>query len=497
LAVADSGQLDSLQQARADLVRARLAFVRRHGNDAAPLLLAAARRFESVDPTLARETYLDALIAAIFAGRLAGDCGVAEVAQAVGGCVRPTPPGPEDLLLDGIATVYSKGFSAGLPGVRAALHTYGNGMTIERELRWIVLACFAATRVWDMDRHTSLSQRYLQLVRDTGAASQLPLALSSRFVPLLFTGEFDEAARTAQNMCTAIDAMGNAVSPYSAIALAAWRGRHVEMEALSARARRDAETRGEGHGLTVIAWAESVLANARGNYRAALDAATYAASCRDGAGASGWALPELVEAATRTGDCAAAAAALGRLIDSTTPSATEWSLGLEARSRALTTAGDSAEALYVEACERFIRAGLRPDLGRAHLLYGEWLRRQRRKADARTQLRTAFGLFESIGMEAFARRAERELLATGETARRRSATASYVDLTAQEVQIACYARDGLSNPEIGERLFISANTVKFHLSKVFMKLGIRSRSQLPIALAQRGVTEPPIGLPTG
>ncbi|WP_347221245.1 LuxR C-terminal-related transcriptional regulator, partial [Mycolicibacterium poriferae] len=282
-----------------------------------------------------------------------------------------------------------------------------------------------------------------------------------------------------------------------AIARAAWRGRHVEMEALSARARRDAETRGEGHGLTVIAWAESVLANARGNYRAALDAATYAASCRDGAGASGWALPELVEAATRTGDCAAAAAALGRLIDSTTPSATEWSLGLEARSRALTTAGDSAEALYVEACERFIRAGLRPDLGRAHLLYGEWLRRQRRKADARTQLRTAFGLFESIGMEAFARRAERELLATGETARRRSATASYVDLTAQEVQIACYARDGLSNPEIGERLFISANTVKFHLSKVFMKLGIRSRSQLPIALAQRGVTEPPIGLPTG
>ncbi|BBY15268.1 helix-turn-helix transcriptional regulator [Mycolicibacterium litorale] len=483
LTAADNAPLSGLQRARVDLVRAQLASIGNHGNDAAPLLLCAARRLETVDAALARETYLDALAAALFAGRLAVDGGVVEVSEAARAVTRGLrSPRACDLLLDGIATLYDDGFGEGLPTVAEALRVYGRGMSPEEELRWMVLACFASARIWDMDRHISLSARFVQLVRDAGAVSHLPLALSCRFLPLLFTGKFDEAARTTEEMRAAIDAMGKNLTPYSEIALTAWRGRHAELEALSAEARLDAHRRGEGHGLTVIAWAKAVAANSRCDYRAAREAAAYAASYRGDGGASWWALTELVEAATRLGETAVASAALDRLAESTTPSGTDWSLGVEARSRAVTSGDDAAESAYVEAVDRLARAGLRPDLGRAHLLYGEWLRRQRRRVDARAQLRAALDLFESIGMEAFAERARRELLATGEKARRRSARPSVAELTAQEVQIARLARDGLSNPEIGARLFISAHTVKYHLGKVFAKLGIRSRSQLDGAL---------------
>ena len=349
----------------------------------------------------------------------------------------------------------------------------------------MLLACFAASRVWDLDRHTSLSLRYTELVRDAGAVTQLPLALSSRFMPLLFTGEFEQAARVTDDMCAAIDAMGKNLSPYSSIALAAWRGRHADLAALSEPARSDAERRGEGHGLTVIAWAEAVAAVGRCAYRQALTAAAYASSYRGDGGASWWTLPELIEAATRLGDTTTALDALDRLVETTTPSGTDWSLGIEARSRALVSDGAVAERLYLEALERLSRAGLRPDLGRTHLLYGEWLRRHRRRVDARAQLRCALDLFESIGMEAFAERTRGELLATGETARRRKSPPSVTQLTPQEAQIARLAREGLSNPEIGARLFLSARTVQYHLSKVFTKLDIRSRSQLDVALPDR------------
>jgi DNA-binding CsgD family transcriptional regulator/tetratricopeptide (TPR) repeat protein len=484
LAVADSVPLSDLQQARADLVRAHVALVSTHGNDAAPLLLGAARRLEAIDADLARETYLDAMVAAIFAGRLVVDGGVVEVSEAAGAVTRGLrAPRTGDLLLDGIATQYREGFQKGLPTVVEGLRVYGQGMTTEQELRWMLLACFAASRVWDLDRHTSLSLRYAELVRDSGAVTHLPLALSSRFVPLLFTGEFQRAARVTDDMCAAIEAMGKNLTPYSSIALAAWRGRDAELEALSEPGRRDAERRGEGHGLTVIAWAEAVAAIGRCDYPQALAAAAYASSYRGDGGASWWTLPELVEAATRLGDTTAALEALDRLADTTTPSGTDWSLGIEARSRALVSEGSTAESLYLEAAERLARAGLRPDLGRTHLLYGEWLRRKRRRVDARVQLRCALDLFESIGMEAFAERTRLELLATGETARRRNVPSSVTQLTPQENQIARLAREGLSNPEIGARLFISARTVQYHLSKVFTKLDIRSRSQLDVTLS--------------
>jgi DNA-binding CsgD family transcriptional regulator len=479
LSVVDTALLSDVQQARADLVRAQLALIDNHGNDTAPLLLSAARRLETIDATLARETYLDALVAAIFAGRLAVGGGVVDVAAAVGKAPRAAgAPHAGDLLLEGIAAQYNDGFASGLSTLAEALRHYGRGMTTDQELRWMLLASFAASRVWDMNRHTTLSVRYLQLVQDAGAISHLPLALSSRFIPLLFTGNFDGAALVADEMGAAIDAMGQNLTPFSAIALAGWRGSLAELDALSGPARRDAQLRGEGHGLTVIAWAEAVAANGRCDYRTARTAAAYASSHRGEGGASWWTLTELVEAASRLGDSAAALAALGQLVETTTPSATAWSLGVEARSRALVTDGENAERLYLEAVEHFEPAGLRPDLARSHLLYGEWLRRHRRRVDARTQLRAAHDLFDTIGMEAFAERARRELLATGEKARRRSVGPVPSELTPQEAQIARLARDGLSNTEIGARLFISARTVKYHLSKVFTKLGIRSRSQL-------------------
>lgn len=479
LQVADASALNERHCAHADLIRAQIAYISSHGNDAAPLLLAAARRWQAIDATLARETYLDAMSAALFAGRLAAVGGMQEVSEAAGTALQVLgTPTPADLLLAGLATQYSGDFQKGLPAVRQALSRYGQGMSIDQELRWMLLACLAATRVWDIDRYTALSVRYLSLAREHGAVSHLPLALSSNFIPLLHRGDFDAAAQTTEEMCAVIDAMGNNLSPYCAIVLAAWRGRRAELESLTSATRRDTEYRGEGHGLTVIAWADAVMAVGRCEYQAARDAAVYACSYPGDGGASWWALAELVESSARMGDGAAARAALDRLAETTTPSGTDWALGIEARSRALVSEGSSAEPLYLKSIESLTRARMRPELGRAHLLYGEWLRRQRRRVDARAQLRAAHELFDAIGMEAFADRAARELRATGETARRRIPTSRGHALTAQETQIARLARDGLSNPEIAARLFISARTVQYHLHKVFAKLDIKSRSQL-------------------
>ena len=485
LRIAGSGPLTESQCAEADLVRAQLAYIKSHGSDAVPLLLAAARRWETIDAARARETYLDAMSAALFAARLAADADMLEVCEAA--CAAPRPSAastPADLLLDGLAAQYSKSFQKGLTAIRTALSDYGRGMDVDQELRWMLLACLAASRVWDIERHTTLSLRYLKLARETGSVSHLPLALSSTFIPLLYSGDFGAAEQATEEMSAAIEAMGNNLSPYCAIVLAAWRGRQADLRVLISQAREDAERRGEGHGLTVIAWAEAVLAVGRCEYAAAQRAAAFASAYRGDGGASWWALAELVEASARIDDFDTACAAVDRMSEMTTPSGTDWSLGIEARSRALVSDDAAAEQLYLEAVDRLTRAGLRPETGRTHLLYGEWLRRQRRRLDARAHLRTAHQIFDEIGMEGFAQRAERELLATGETARRRN-TPAFVDvLTPQEAHIARLARDGLSNPEIGSRLFISARTVQYHLGKVFAKLGIRSRSQLEHALAE-------------
>jgi DNA-binding CsgD family transcriptional regulator len=484
LTVAESVSLSSLQTARADLIRAQLAFVGSRGNDAAPWMLGAARRLEIVDPQLARDTYLDALAAAIFAGRLGVDGDVLEVSKAASAATCAlTDPRPPDLLLHGLSTQHSADFEKGLPTVQQALRVYGQGMSAANEMRWMFVACVAAARIWDLDRLMSLASRYITLARDTGALTEIPLALSCEISPLLFTGRFGEAAVEINEMAAVIDAMGTNVTPYGELSLAAMRGRRHDFQTLRDAAVTNAQQRGEGVGLTVVAWATALLENGYGNYpeavRAGRDATAYACDCTS----SGWALVELVEAAARAGEADVARDAFHRLAEMTTPSGTDWGLGVQARSQALLSAGDEAERLYLEALDRLARAGLQPDLARAHLLYGEWLRRQRRRIDARTHLHAADELFAKLGMEAFAQRTQRELLATGEKAPSRVALALAGELTAREAQIALMARDGLSNPEIGARLFISARTVQYHLAKVFTKLDIRSRSQLGNALS--------------
>lgn len=487
LAVAEAAPLSDSQRAQVDLVRAQLAFIANRGNDAAPLLLAAARRLEATDGARARDVYLDALLAAIFAGKLAVDGGVLEVAEAASAATHALDsPRPIDLLLDGMCTQHSDGFDKGLETVREAITVYGRGLTIEQELRWMFLACVAAAHLWDLDRLGVLAERYVRLARETGALSELPLALSCRFSPLLFAGRLDDAAREVDELCTAVEAMGNNMTAYGAISLAAFRGSRSEVEALARTMTEHAVRRGEGVGLTVVQWATALLHNGSGNYRDALIAGLQATSYAGDCTSAGWALIELVEAAVRTGEPEHAATAFGRLTEMTSASGTAWGLAVEARSRALLGTDDMVERHYQDAVQLSTRAGLGPDRARAHLVYGEWLRRQRRRVDARTELSSAHAMFDAMGMAGFAERARRELAATGERARKRAAPYVPGELTAQEAQIAQLAREGLSNPEIGARLFISARTVQYHLAKVFTKLGIRSRSQLDAALASPG-----------
>jgi len=483
LSVAEVGPLDDAQQARVDLVRAHLAFVTSRGSDAPPLLLKAASRLESVDPNLSRETYLEALSAALFAGRLAVGADVLEVASVAA----TAPPSVQasrapDLLLDGLVAHYNQGYPNCVPLLRAALESFGAGMSAETELRWLWMASVAAIHIWDDKRWDELSARHVELARTNGALSELPLALSTRAFMLLFAGDLAAGAALVEEAQVAIDATGNNLAPYGRLGLAAMRGSDTEVAAMTISTVRDVTLRGEGIGITVAGWANALLNNGLGEYAKAAAAAQRATEYVGDVTSSTWATVELIEASVRAGMVETAVAALRRLTDMTDASDTDWARGIGARSRALLNQGEAAEHLYREAVERLDRTRVRSEVARAHLLYGEWLRRQHRRIDARVQLDRACTMFEAMGMDAFAQRARRELQATGLTARKRSLASTTTELTAQEAQIARLARDGLSNPEIGARLFISARTVQYHLSKVFTKLGINSRSRLEDAL---------------
>jgi DNA-binding CsgD family transcriptional regulator len=335
--------------------------------------------------------------------------------------------------------------------------------------------------LWDDETWELLSTRHVQLARDAGALSVLPIALISRMGVQLWTGELAAAASLNHEVEAVTDATGSHLAPYGALGLAAFRGRAAEASELIATNMKGVVARGEGQGVALIDWTSAVLYNSVGRYEDALDVARRAGEHPEELPFA-WGLVEFIEASTRTGKAAGAADALQRLSETTRASGTDWALGIEARSRALLSDGEAAEALYREALDRLGRTRVRWALARAHLIYGEWLRRERRRLDAREQLRTAHEMFVTMGMEAFAERAARELLATGETARKRTIETS-TQLTAQEAQAARLARDGLSNPEIGARLFISTRTVQYHLRKVFMKLGINSRTQLDRVLS--------------
>ncbi|WP_081665430.1 LuxR family transcriptional regulator [Mycobacterium sp. UM_CSW] len=487
LAMAESYPLDEFKQARVDLVRGQLAFATSRGGDAPLLLLQAAKRFEPIDAGFARATYLNAINAAAFAGRLASRGGdILTVARAAA-----TAPPPRraalspDYLLDGLASNFVEGYPAGVPALRRALVGFGDGMSTEEELRWMWLINLAALHLWDDTNWDKLSRRYLELVREAGALTELPLALSTRALMLSFTGDLTVVEMLVDEQRTVTDATGSSLAPYSGMRLAALLGRQADAMALIELTANEAPQRGEGISIAVAQWTKAVLHNGLGDYAQAQSAAEQALYHQEYPrfrypGVANWAVAELIEAAVRNGDLQTAATATDWLTEMTQASGTAWAMGVEARSRALQSEGDTADGLYQAALGHFGCCSVRTELARARLIYGEWLRREGRRGRAREQLHMARDMFESMGMEAFAGRAARELVTSGEAARRQRApsTTESAQLTAQEVQVARMARDGFSNPEIGGRLFISTKTVQYHLRKVFTKLGISSRSQL-------------------
>jgi DNA-binding CsgD family transcriptional regulator len=482
LAVAQGGPLDELGRARAELLRAQLAARPGRGRDGRLLLLDAARRLEPLDAGLAREAYREAFSAAMTAGRpdLAG--GMTRVAQAIRAASASRPPRATDLLLDGLAAMVTDGHRVGAPMLGRAVRAFRDeAVPAPDALRWLPFACRMSRAAWDDDSWHALSVRLIELARQAGALTALPDALQDGTALRLATGETAMAAALAWEAETVAEATDNPLRPYGALLVATWRGQEAEASGLIAAETTDPAAHGDGQRLTATAWATAVLNNGLSRYDEALTAAEQASADPDELGPATWALAELIEAAARTGALERASGAFRRLCEATGAAATDWALGIQARSRALLSDVEHAERLYLEAIERLGRTRIRAELARTYLLYGEWLRRQGRRRDAREQLRTAHQMLGEIGMEGFAERARKELAATGETARKRTIE-TVNELTAQEAQIARLARNGHSNPEISTQLFISPRTVEWHLRKVFTKLGISSRRELRAAL---------------
>ena len=352
----------------------------------------------------------------------------------------------------------------------------------EEVLRWGWLATAAAVTVWDFDTCLAIAARQVEVARESGALAVLAVGLNVFAQAVALGGEFGKASLLIAEADAVTEATGTGVLPYGALVLAGLQGREAEASELIDATVEQATAGGQGTALQYARWASALLLNGLGRYEEAVAAAEDASDDAPELFVSAWALSELVEAASRSEQIETASSALGRLAEHVQASPTDWGLGMVARGSALLDDGEKAERLFREAIERLGQTQLLPELARAHLLYGEWLRRESRRVDARGPLRKAHDLFVGIGMEAFAERARIELRATGEAVRKRTVEARD-ELTAQERQIAQLARDGLSNPEIGARLFLSPRTVEWHLGKVFTKLGIRSRRELPGTLS--------------
>ena len=506
LSIAEAQAPSDFQQARIELVEAELAFATTRGGDASQLLLKAAQRLESIDAEMARTAYLQAVIAAVFNDQVTrGDVG--QLAQAIAAAPRPAgTPTAADLLLEAIAAHNAQGYAAGAAILRTAMDMFVTETSRENDPRgrWLcsLLACW---HLWDHQRWQLLSESYLELVRASGAHSELPMALTSEVYRLAYFGELSAAAAVNDELQAVMDATAASFAPYAALYLAAMRGRPGEVTDLIDAARSDLIQRGESFGITTASFTSALAYNGVGDYQAALSSASEwelfevltqtssepaapagdrpSSSLLDRLSVGTYWTVEVVEAAARCGRADIATAAVQMLAEVNSAAGTDWACGVEARCRALVSEGPVAEELYRESIERLARTALRPDLARAHLLYGEWLRRERRRSEARAELRLAYDMFVEMGMEGFAGRAHRELEATGESARKRTVAADPQLLTAQEAQIARMARDGHSNPEIGSRLFISTRTVEYHLQKVFTKLNVQSRRQLDRVLA--------------
>jgi DNA-binding CsgD family transcriptional regulator len=490
LASAELGPLTDLQRAQLARLRAQIVFSRRRGSDAPPILIDAAKRLEQLDARLSSETYLEALGAAIFAGRLAGDVGEREAAEAA----RAAPVGSQSrglasVLVEAVAIRYTEDYASAVAPLKRALQEFllEARRGAHEIMHWLWLACPVAPEpiapeVWDDEAWHELAARAVEFAREAGALGVLPVALAYRAGVHVHAGEFATAATLIDEAESITAATGNPPLRYTSLLLVAWRGDEAHALTTIAAAVRDATARGEGRVLGLVGYVTAVLYNGLGRYTEALAGGQRGCE-HDDLGFFSWSLVETVEAAVRVGDQQAAAGALVALEERTLTAGGDWALGILARSRALLSSGPEADALYREAIERLGHTRILVHCARAHLVYGEWLRREQRRSEAQDHLRIAHDMLDRIGAEAFADRARRELLATGERVRPHTAPA-HAALTPQETQIARLASAGHTNSAIGSQLFISPRTVEYHLGKVFTKLGITTRRELRPALTR-------------
>ena len=496
LTVAETGPLDALQSARLERLRAQLVFTQARDSSAAPLLLEAAQRLAILDPVLARDTLLEAAGAAIISGRLSEGSMEQKVAEAARALPSSTAPQVVEVLLDGIATLTLDGFSASVPILRHALDAIRQEqnpavMAVRNTLRVAgpVAPEPLAPELWDDEAWYELAASDVKIARDAGALAVLPVALNYQACFHVHAGDFRTAAAVVDEAEAISAATGTPPLRYASLVLSAWRAQESQARDLIETSLKEADDRGQGRTLGLAQYATAVLSNGLGHYDDALVAATSVCQYKD-LGFYGWALIELIEAAARSGQAEAGGFALDKLTERTSASGTEWAQGVESLSRALLSDDRSAESLYLGAIRHLGHCRIVVHQARAHLLFGEWLRCQMRRQESRTELVSAFQTFSNVGAVGFAERAQRELLATGRSARMR-AVGAQVELTCQEAQIARLAQNGYTNREIADHLFISPRTVEWHLGNVFAKLGVSSRRRLRSVLSPSQPGMPP------
>ncbi len=481
LALAERRPLEALEAVQLQVLRARIAFATGRGRDAPAMLLEAAKSLEPLDPIAARDTYLDAIRAALFAGGFATDTHLRDVAVAVRGIVWPDTPRVRDMVLRAFATLVVDGYAAGasLSQRTVAALRDAEASTAE-DLGWLVMGAQLAVTLWDEEASDELTERLLRLARETGALEVLPIVLTNQAITHILVGELTAATSLVEEIEVVSEATGTPPPPYAAVATAVY-GHPDDALALIDACLQAATDRGEGGAIKWIQLEKAILCNALGRYEDAWTAASSA--YEEPVFYSAWIVSELIESAARSGRCEGVAGALESLSEMASAARTDWVLGVEARCRALVGEAEIAEDLYRRSIDHLQRTRRPLELARSHLVYGEWLRRRGCRLAARQQLRTAHEMFDELGAAAFTDRASRELAATGETVQRRPSGASTrSDLTVREAQIARLAAEGLSNREIGERLFISHRTVGYHLAKVFSKLEVSSRVLLRTVL---------------
>jgi DNA-binding CsgD family transcriptional regulator len=483
LATAEEGPLTEADRARVDLMRGECFFATGHANAALPLLVTAARRLEPLDPRFSWDAYLDALTVALYLGRLAAGPGIREVAESIRAARRPDAPSKLDALLEGLAVRFTEGYTQAVPLSRRAVRDLASTeLELDGALGFSApLGAATAGSLWDDVDWDVLTRRYLQVARERGVLSALPLALITRIVVHLFTGDLTAAASLVEESRSVTEMARSTIAHYGEVGLLALQGQPELAEPLIQDWLHDLRARDEGAGISMADWARAVLYEGLGRYQEALHWAQEAAENPLELGPPQWALAEIVEAGVRSGERKIAEAGFEQLSTLAHASGSDWALGIEGSRRALLCEGETAEMLYREGIERLSRTRVRVDLARAQLLYGEWLRREGRRIDARNQLRIAYESLSGMGVGAFAERARRELLATGEKVRKRSTDAPD-ELTAQEVNIARLAAQGLTNSQISTALYISPKTVEWHMRNIFTRLGIKGRAELKLSL---------------